>query len=190
MPSVHYLSKPPTQTSHILRVGFQKHTLADRLRTENKLAPKHMVFDAGNVAAQKGTVQELLVRGDQVILDTNAAEQSVPAGIAVQLQKLLGHKKIDHLKRMTLLPEPTEVLLSHFLDKNVRTAQSKAGHVQNLKSASEKIRKMSVDSAIGLARFYGALEVTAAQIGNIEFAPEFDSKVLKKEADRGMEEKS
>ena len=111
--------------------------------------------------------------------------------IATLLREPEAHNLTEQRNALEALSSiPNQSRASHFLDKTLRTAQSKAERVQKLTSASDKIRKMSGESAIRLGRFYGALEVTADRIGNVEFAPELVSKIVKNQADRGMGEKS
>lgn len=78
MSNVIYIQKPSQRIAHNLRVGYREHVLADRLRSEGKLKPHSVVFDAGNVEIQQEAINELIAEGREIILDTNVAEQSVP----------------------------------------------------------------------------------------------------------------
>ncbi len=77
MSNIVYLQKPPPQIAHFLRVGHREHVLCDHLRTVGKLTSKRFVFEAGNVPHQTDLIRELKTEGAELVLDTNAAEQSV-----------------------------------------------------------------------------------------------------------------
>lgn len=77
MSNIVHLHEPPRQIAHYLRVGFREHVLADRMRAEGRLHHMGVVFDACYVAPQRHLKEDLRADGHELILDTNAAEQSV-----------------------------------------------------------------------------------------------------------------
>ena len=77
MSNVIHLHKPPSRIAHYLRVGHREHVLADRMLAEGRISQIGLVFDACHVKAQAHLIQDLRDEGRELILDTNAAEQSV-----------------------------------------------------------------------------------------------------------------
>ena len=77
MHNVVHLHKQPSRIAHYLRVGHREHVLADRMRAEGRISQIGLVFDACYVKAQAHLIQDLRDEGRELILDTNAAEQSV-----------------------------------------------------------------------------------------------------------------
>ncbi len=78
MSNVVHLHKPPPRIAHYLRVGHREHVLADRMRTEGRISQLGLVFDACYVPSQRDLIRDLRNEGRELILDTRAAEQSVP----------------------------------------------------------------------------------------------------------------
>lgn len=80
--NIYYLHKPPLEIAHFIRIGSREHRLAERLLSAGKLRAQRYVIEAGNFPRQHDLIQTLRDEHAEIILDTKAAELSVPNQIS------------------------------------------------------------------------------------------------------------
>ena len=73
-----YLHGRPREVAQVARIGFFDHRQAEHLWSANKLHPRRFIVEASNFDRQTGLLRTLRDAGAEVVLDTNAAELSVP----------------------------------------------------------------------------------------------------------------
>lgn len=77
--NVVYLHGRPRGVAQITRIGYFEHRQCEHLLSANKLAPRRFVIEAANaVDRQAGLLGTLRDADAEIVLDTNAAELSVP----------------------------------------------------------------------------------------------------------------
>ena len=73
-----YLQPPPPEVAHFIRVGFNDHRRCEHLLTTGKMRATRYVMEAGSFERQASLVSNLIDRGAEIVLDTQAAELSAP----------------------------------------------------------------------------------------------------------------
>lgn len=73
-----YLYDRPREVAQVTRIGFFEHRQCEHLLSANKLAFRRFAVEAANIERQAGLLRTLRDARAEVVLDTNAAELSVP----------------------------------------------------------------------------------------------------------------
>jgi hypothetical protein len=76
--NVYYLHSQPPEIARYIRVGFNEHRRCEHLLTAGKMGPSRYVIEAGGFERHASLVSALIDQRSEIVLDTNAAELSVP----------------------------------------------------------------------------------------------------------------